>query len=101
MIQKRRSELMHLVTAIILVLRSFAAANVLAKFAPMARKTARRRAAPTSATLAALVQEVRAQRQTLDGCCRDLQIQLTRIAQLQAQLDEIRRAWVKASLGRP
>jgi hypothetical protein len=34
-------------------------------------------------------------RQRVDNCCRDLGIQLQRIAQIQAELDHIREAWAK------
>jgi BMFP domain-containing protein YqiC len=34
-------------------------------------------------------------RQVLDQCRRDIEIQFKRIAQMQAEFDQIRRAWTK------
>ena len=34
-------------------------------------------------------------RQVVDDCCRKLETQFTRFAQIQAELDQIRRAWAK------
>ena len=35
---------------------------------------------------------------TVDKCCRDLEVQFERIAQIQAELDEIRSAWTKTKI---
>jgi hypothetical protein len=66
----------------------------------MARKAPRRqRARDTRADLELerLRDEVRGQRATIDQCCRDIEMQFTRIAQMQAELDEVRQAWARAS----
>jgi hypothetical protein len=35
---------------------------------------------------------------TVDKCWRDLEVQFERIAQIQAELDEIRSAWTKTKI---
>ncbi|HYT74108.1 MAG TPA: hypothetical protein VEL79_05120 [Vicinamibacterales bacterium] len=38
-------------------------------------------------------------RRALDDCCKSLDIQFRRIAQIQAELDEIRGAWMRGLKG--
>jgi hypothetical protein len=50
---------------------------------------------PRPARLTPVTQkDLDALRSTVDQCCADLAIQFKRIAQIQAELDDVRRAWV-------
>jgi hypothetical protein len=61
---------------------------------PMARKVSRR-SPPLRGEVRRLREEVRGQRAIVDQCRHDLDTQFTRIAQIQAELDEVRGAWVR------
>lgn len=66
----------------------------------MARKSSRRSSTHDErAEIERLRDEVRVQRATVDACRRDIETQFTRIAQMQAELDDVRRAWAKQVTG--
>ena len=56
-----------------------------------------RRSARAAAHSESLAREVRELRGTIDQCSRDLQVQFTRIAQVQAELDDLRRGRARAA----
>jgi len=65
---------------------------------PMPPKRRRRRPLSTHSTVNVRRDEFQEVLDTLHQHTRDLDIQLKRIAQLQADLDEIKRAWTKIKL---
>jgi len=64
----------------------------------MATKRRRRRFRSTASPVNVRRDEFREITATVQQHTRDLEIQLKRIAQLQADLDEIKRAWTKVKL---